>query len=98
MAFDPEVHAIDPNTGFIVDKEHGHNVGIVPAPLAASVPADFPKWVQVHLSHINGGVAQAFAETFTARDGVVSVLVHDAEEEAKAVAEKITDIVEHNQD
>ena len=92
MAFDPEVHAIHPQTGFIVDKEHGNIAGLVPAPVT-SVSTDFPKWVQVHASHIEGGVAQAFAETFTDRKGVVSVLVRDAEEEAKAIAEKITEIV-----
>ena len=88
MSFDPEVHAIDPKTGFIVDKEHGGVAGLVPAPVK-SVPTYFPKWVHVHPTHLDGGVAQAFVQTFTDRKGVVSVLVHDAEEEAKAIAEKV---------
>ena len=89
MAFNPEVHVIDPKTGFIVDKEHGGVAGLVPAPVKA-VSTEFPTWVHVHPTPGDGGVAQGFLDTFTDRKGVVSVLVHDAEEEAKAIAEKVS--------
>ena len=87
MAFDPEVHAIDPKTGFIVDKEHGGVAGLVPAPVK-SVSTEWPKWVPVHASHLDGGVAQAFLDTFTDRKGIVSVLVRDAEEEARRLLKR----------
>ena len=54
---------------------------------------EFPKWVDVHVSHLIGEVAPAFSDTFRSRNGVFSVLVHDAEEEAKALAEKFEEVI-----
>lgn len=90
MAFDPAIHEIHPETGFMVHKNTGHLVGIEQVPVV-SEPAEYPKWVEVHGSHLNGGIAQDFAETSRDRGGVARVLVYDADEEAKALAEKPVD-------
>lgn len=52
---------------------------------------EFPKWVKVHADHIVrglGGVSvPTFAQHFVDRvSGAVTVLVHDAQEEARAIA------------
>jgi hypothetical protein len=91
MAFEPERHEIDPRTGFIVDRETGHPTGLVPKPvLRVSDDHEWPKWVLPHASHIVrdafGNVAvPSFPEFYIRRhDGEVTVLVHDADEEAMA--------------
>ena len=99
MAFDPQVHAYDKD-GFIVHKTLGHKIGIDNVPVH-SESTEWPKWVAVHGSHILGGVAPEFKETFRARDGSLTVLVHDAAEEAKAMAEKVIVVAEpaeHHED
>lgn len=95
MALD-ERHAIDPHTGFAVDKKTGVPVSLVGMPhLPVSPETDFPKWVTPHESHVvvqDGGhvVTPLFADFHVSRlDKSVTVLVKDAEEEAKALAAKI---------
>lgn len=53
MAYDPDNHAIDPKTGFLVHKDTGHMVGIEQAP-AAKVHHDkeWPKWVPLNESYV----------------------------------------------
>jgi hypothetical protein len=93
MAID-ERHMIDPHTGFAVDKETGVPLGLVGKPhLPVSARGEFPKWVTPHASHVvnHGGhtVVPGFAEHHESRgDRAVTVLVKDAEEEAKALAAK----------
>lgn len=50
--FDPELHEVDPATGFHVNKETGGIVGVVPAPIPPAIHNEWPKWVKVHDSHI----------------------------------------------
>lgn len=96
MAID-ERHEIDTATGFVVDKKTGIPIGLMSQPhLPVSLETDFPKWVIPDASHIvrkqvDGAPdhvsTPGFAEFHINRlDGVVTVLVKDAEEEAKALA------------
>ncbi|MDR3464152.1 MAG: hypothetical protein P4L76_17755 [Beijerinckiaceae bacterium] len=97
MAFDPEQHEIHPS-GFMVDKEDGRPLGIVQAPIAKHPDdgADYPKWVKAHESHLvrkqvgeaSHVAAPAFAQLHVDREGVVTVLVDSAEEEAMAMEPK----------
>jgi hypothetical protein len=93
MAFDPKLHAIDPVTGLIVHKDDGRVVGLVsPESLPPADYQEFPKYVYPHASHIvyeprNGKLHVENFEYHLDRHNVVSVLVHDAEEEAKALAD-----------
>jgi hypothetical protein len=86
MAFDPALHTIDPATGFMIDRRLGHRVGLEQAPVFSEA-TEYPKWVDVHPSHLDGGVAQEFGQTFRNRDGAYTVLVKNAEDEARAKAE-----------
>ena len=98
MAFDPEQHELHPS-GFMVDKEDGHPLGIVQAPIAKHPDngADYPKWVKAHESHLirkqvgeaSHVAAPAFAQVYVDREGAVTVLVDSAEEEAMAMAPKV---------
>lgn len=94
MVYDPAQHILDPQTGFIVHKDLGHRIGLEPAPVRTET-TEFPKWVEVHESHLDGGVAQEFAQTEHTRAGLFRVLVNDAEEEAKAIAEKVGLVKDH---
>lgn len=97
MAFDPEIHAFDKKSGFILDKRTGALAGHQPIPLPA-VPAgvEFPKWVPVHESHVVRKMVQgapdhiavpAWPEFHVDRvSGMVTVLVADAGSEARAMS------------
>ena len=66
MAFNPDLHEMDPKTGLIVHKDTGFPVGLAPrdtivatadavvAAVHEAKAADptYPKWVLVHASHI----------------------------------------------
>lgn len=94
MAFDAENHAIDPVTGYHIDKRTGHRVGIDPAPVKrVSDDTDYPKWVVPHPGHVSFHALHGHVSTPTFMQhhvnrigGEVTVLVHDAEEEARALA------------
>lgn len=96
MAYDPNQHEIHPQTGFIVDKETGHPVGLAPAPhRRVNHDDEWPKWVKPHESHVvvrrHEGApdhvsAPGWEEVHVGRDGVVTVLVRNEDEEAKALA------------
>jgi hypothetical protein len=52
---------------------------------------EYPKWVEVHPSHIEtvaGHISVPLFDHHVARDGKVTVKVDDAAHEAKALAEK----------
>lgn len=95
MAFDPENHEIDPQSGFMVHKETGHPIGLVPPPLHSPRNIEWPKWVKVHEDHIlrkQEGDAPLhvsvplFPEFHVNRqNGEVTVLVHDEDQEKLAV-------------
>lgn len=96
MAIDPDRHEVDPKTGFVVDKETKQVIGLTPAESKpVSHETDFPAWVVPHESHVvrlkrDDGehiTTPEWAEHFVNRvDGVVTVLVHNAGEEARALA------------
>ncbi len=98
MAFEPEQHELHPS-GFMIDKEDGHPLGIVQAPIAKHPDngADYPKWVKAHESHLirkqvgeaSHVAAPMFAQLYVDREGAVSVVVDSAEEEAMAMAPKV---------
>ena len=97
MAFDRDVHIIDPATGFATDARTGAILGVQQSPVAAPVAgSDFPKWVTVHDDRVKVKRAHGapphvwvdgFADFHVARDGVVTVLVEDAEGEALAATD-----------
>src|SRR5580692_8483133 len=99
MAFDPENHEIDPQSGFMVHKDTGHPIGLVPPPLHSPHDIEWPKWVKVHDSHIlrkkvDGAPdhvsVPAYPEYHVDRlTGDVSVLVHDEDQEKVATAEAV---------
>ena len=102
MAFDHENHVIDPASGFQRHKDTGHLIGIEGAPPAQHPDAgsEFPKWVMPHASHvvmhpIHGHVTTPhFAEHHVDRQSKdVTVLVHDAEDEARALAPMVAAII-----
>jgi len=90
MALDPNTHILDPASGFAVHNQSGALLGV--EQIAWPVPkesTDFPKWVTPHESHIarlGDAVSTPLFEHHVARDGAVTVLVVDAEHEAKALA------------
>ncbi len=98
-AFDPNIHEIDPKTGFQVDKDTGHFSGLVAKAPASGVVVDreWPKWVSVHESHINRRKTEgepdyistpAFPNFHVQRGaGDVTVLVRNEDEEKMAGAE-----------
>ena len=94
MAFDPTKHVLDPETGFIVDKDTGHHVGVHQTPdLPVAEGKSYPKWVAPHESHLVRRdnlppIAPAYPDIHVARDGTVTVLVHDAADEREARAMK----------
>jgi hypothetical protein len=75
-------------------KEHEENVAAAKKALAeAKAKAafmEFPKWVAVHESHIHKAgdhiSVPLFPDHHVDREGKVTVLVHDLEHEAKALA------------
>ena len=99
MAFDPENHEIDPKSGFMVHKETGHPIGLVPPPLHSPKDIEWPKWVKVHDSHIlrkeiegapDHVSVPAFPDFHVNREnGEVTVLVHDEDQEKVATSEVI---------
>jgi hypothetical protein len=54
MSFDATQHEIDPKTGFMVDKDTGHRVGLeqAPAPKPVMLDNNWPAWVPVHESYV----------------------------------------------
>lgn len=92
MAFDPERHELDPITGFAIDKQTGARLGLDPLPhVSTHADPEYPKWVEAHESHLErkGDVVStpAFPHFHVNRvGGAVTVLVNDAEEEAKATS------------
>lgn len=93
MVFNPEIHEVDPATGYHVFKGTGHRVGIDAAPIKrVTDETEYPKWVVPHSGHIrhhpvHGYItAPDWSDVDVARDGEVKVLVNNAEEEARAMA------------
>jgi hypothetical protein len=93
MAFDMDKHTFDPKTGLQVDKETGHLVGIEPKPIKAEAGSDYPKWVVPHDSLVvrNGEhvTVPLFPEMFVDREGRVTVLVKDGDEEERATSQAV---------
>jgi len=98
MAIDYERHEIDPRTGFAVDKESGHIVGLMSAPPPRVAPEiKYPTWVVAHESQIvrrkvEGSPDHVSTPGYTdfhvnRADGVVTVLVKDEEDEKRATSE-----------
>lgn len=98
-AFNPDIHDIDPKTGFQIDKETGVMSGLVAKPHApVSAERDWPAWVPVHESHVvrvQVGDAPAHISTPDYVDfhvnrvtGEVTVLVNNEEEERRATSGK----------
>lgn len=101
MTFNPDLHDLDPKTGFMLHKEGGGRVGIDSAvnhrptgfdpDRPESVSSEFPKFVVPHFGHVvrSGDTVStpAFPEFHVERSGLLKVLVKDAEEEARALAD-----------
>lgn len=97
MAIDQNQHVSDVDTGFIVDKDSGHLVGIEQAPVVPS-PVDqaFPKWVKAEDSQVFRKQVPGypdvistpnFADYHVNRDtGEVTVLVTNEDEESIATS------------
>lgn len=98
MAFDAEKHDFDDN-GFMIDRDTGHRIGLEPAPRGNVQDEEWPKWVEVHESHLvrsgDGVVPPEWPEFHVRRDGVVTVLVKDEGEERRAVEPKAVAEPEH---
>jgi hypothetical protein len=98
MAFDPEQHEIDPKTGYMVDKETGHPVGLVSnPPVAAPVDTVWPKWIKPHDGHLvrkGDHVSTPHFPTFHVQRGTgeVTVLVKTEEEEAFALSDPLNPV------
>ena len=94
MAFNHEEHELDPVTGFQRHKDTKHLIGIEQAPsIPSPVGDEWPKWVVPHANHVVSQGVSVSTPHFTQHhknrhDGVVSVLVHTAEEEELALAER----------
>jgi hypothetical protein len=92
--------ALDPATGFHNDERTGLPKGIAAIPHPqAPVEVQFPKWVTPHIGHVVRSqtadappaiVTPAFPHFHVGRDGAVTVLVHDADEEAHALRDPAT--------
>ena len=99
MAFDAENHEIDPRSGFMVSKETGHPMGLVPPPLRSPQNIEWPKWVKVHDSHIDRKKVDGMPDYVSTpaypdfhvnrANGEVMVLVHDEDQEKAATAEAV---------
>lgn len=63
-------------------------MGVEPAEPQAHAHAEYPKWVVPHGSHLDGTGHGGFADMNKDRGGNVTVLVHDATEEERALAPK----------
>lgn len=93
-AFDPAIHELDAQ-GFQRHKETGHLVGIEQAPARKmeNHGAEYPKWVTPHPGHIHhhplsGITTPEWGIPHVERGtNEVTVMVNDAEEEARALAE-----------
>jgi hypothetical protein len=97
MALDQR-HEIDPRTGFAVDKDTGHIVGLMPAPPPrVALGIEWPKWIVPHESHIVRREVEGAPDHVSTpgypdfhvnrADGVVTVLVKDEEDEKRATGE-----------
>jgi hypothetical protein len=88
MAFDSKVHTLD-QSGFMVDKETGHKVGLENKPRLA-VAGEWPKWVKLHESQVERRedappFSKHWAKVFFNRaNGEVTVLVENEEEADRA--------------
>lgn len=82
--------ALDPVTGFQVDKELGHFVGLHQKPVAPVPTSDYPKWVTPHSSQIvrtgDNVSTPGFPEMHIDRSGNVTVLVADETDEMRAIS------------
>jgi hypothetical protein len=96
MAFDPDHHSIDVNTGYQIHKHTGHRIGQDPMPHArVTDETEWPKWVTPHPDHVvrQGDHVSTphFEHVHVGRhDGAVTVMVHNAEEEARALSDPAT--------
>lgn len=92
MAFDANQHEYDAQ-GFMIDKTTKQRVGLEnPPPAAPPKDNDYPKWVPVHPSQVvrKGDYASTPNWPTFSVDRItraITVLVKDADEEAKAVAD-----------
>lgn len=96
MAFDPKLHAMDPVTGFMVDKETGQMAYVQPKPVVSPPVTEYPKWVPVHESYIVRKKTEGAPDHVSVTgysdfhvnrvDGVVTVLVADEDAEKAAGA------------
>lgn len=96
MAFDSKVHEFSPTSGFIVDKQTGHPVGLVANPTLGAIPnrgARYPTWVTPHDSYVvryegKPAVTPLLGDCHVDRNtGVVTVLVRDEDDEKRAMSE-----------
>jgi hypothetical protein len=91
MAFDPTVHEFHPDSGFIVHKDTGAQVGIHQVPVARLNDDDeWPKWIPAHDSHVVrrkiDGAPDAISipgydHHVDRNTGVVSVLANNPDQE-----------------
>ena len=95
--FDPNQHEIHPQTGFIVDKDTGHRVGLDAAPVPASPPGlEWPRMVVVHDSHVVRTKVEGQPDIIAVpgwpdyhvnrTDGAVMVIANNEEEAQRAAA------------
>lgn len=102
MALTKDNHVIDPHTGFAVDPNSGHPVGLVAKPHGRiDLSDEYPKWVEPHASHIvrkempgapDHVSVKRFADWHINREtGALTVLVKNDAEEKLALAEYVAD-------
>jgi hypothetical protein len=93
-------HETDPKTGLLVDKDSKHLIGIEQKPVKVEPSSEFPKWVVPHDSLVvrdGSHVSVPFYPEFHVdRDGKVTVLVKDAEEEDRATSQTLTVVEGHD--
>jgi len=93
MAFDPAIHDQHPETGLHIDKRTGLPAGLAPLPIVrVNHDDEYPKWVVPHSDHIGRHPQNDYVVTplFTQHhlnrvNGEVTVLVHNEDEELRAM-------------
>lgn len=98
MVYDPQNHTLDPVTGYARHADSGHIIGLEQAPLASAVvDPDWPKWVDVHDSHVvrkhvygapDSLSTPGWKDFHVGRDGKVQVLALNENDEKRASSEQ----------
>jgi hypothetical protein len=94
MAFDPAIHDEHPDTGLHIDKRTGFPAGLAPLPIVrVNHDDEYPKWVVPHPGHVGRHPQHDYVHTpqwqhhINRATGEVTVLVHNAEDEAIALVD-----------